>query len=54
MRFSNSLVATQNAVLCLKRLSAFLLRRLSLNDALFYYRSSGKASFAQVRSSKWN
>jgi len=51
MRFISLLVVTQNAVLCLKRLSAFLFRRLSSSDTLFHYRNSGKASFAQARSS---
>jgi len=48
------LLVKQNAVQCLKRMSAFLFRRLSSSDTLFHYRNSGKASFAQVRSSNWN
>jgi len=53
MRFISFLAVTQNAALCLKRLNAFLFRRLASLDTLFHYRS-GKASFAQVRSSKRN
>jgi len=48
------LVVTQNAVLIVKRLTSLLFRCLSSSDTLFYYRNSGKASFAQVRSSKWS
>jgi len=46
LRFISLIVVTQNTVLCLKRLDAFLFRRFCSSDTLFYYRNSGKASFA--------
>jgi len=48
MRFISLLVASRNAVLCLKRLRAFLFQRLSSSDTLSYNHNSGKAS-VQVR-----
>jgi len=50
MRFISLLVVTQSGVLRLKRLIAFLFRRLSSSDTLLYYHNSRKANVAQVRS----
>jgi len=51
MRFASFLVVTQKEVLCLKWLSTSPFRRLSSSDTFFHYCNSGKARFAQVRSS---